>query len=55
MVGVHTTQEKYNVPTTWGHSAEIGSNCVLDETSNHTDIKFFTHIQQTFISERLLV
>jgi hypothetical protein len=46
---------KYNVLTTWGHSAGIGNNCVMGETSNHTDIKFFTHMQQTFVSERLLV
>jgi hypothetical protein len=46
---------KYNVLTTWGHSAAIGSNCVMGETSDHTDITFFTHMQQAFISERLLV
>jgi hypothetical protein len=46
---------KYNVPTTWRHSAGIGSKCVMGETPNCTDIKFFIDMQQTFISERLLV
>jgi hypothetical protein len=29
---------KYNVPKTWGHSAGIGSNCIMDETAIHSFI-----------------